>query len=216
MQRSHFFQHRQINILFTLLLPALVLGLMWTQVQAAPTVIDCAAQTDIPQAECDTLIALYNSTDGSNWTTNTGWNVTDSPCSWDRVTCSGGRVQSLDLYTNQLSGTLPNLSALTSLRFLYMNGNQLTGSIPDLSTLSSLEQLHLQSNQLTDSIPDLFALTSLQVLFLQGNQLTGSIPDLSALTSLESLNLAGNQLSGSIPDLSALTSLQTLALQGFP
>ena len=111
-----------------------------------------------------------------------------------------------------MTGSIPDLSALTSLQSLILHGNQLTGSIPDLSALTSLQSLQLHDNQLTGSIPDLSALTSLQRLWLRGNELTGSIPDLSALTSLQRLYLSDNQLTGSIPDLSALTSLQRLYL----
>ena len=31
------------------------------------------AQASIPQQERDSLIALYNSTNGASWTHNTGW-----------------------------------------------------------------------------------------------------------------------------------------------
>ncbi len=43
---------------------------------------DCAAQGDIPQAECDTLVAFYTSTNGADWSDSPGndWNVTNTPC----------------------------------------------------------------------------------------------------------------------------------------
>jgi hypothetical protein len=31
------------------------------------------AYSQVPQIERDALVALYNSTDGANWTENTGW-----------------------------------------------------------------------------------------------------------------------------------------------
>jgi hypothetical protein len=31
------------------------------------------AYSQVPQIERDALVALYNSTDGTNWTDNTGW-----------------------------------------------------------------------------------------------------------------------------------------------
>ena len=40
---------------------------------------DCSTVTEIPQDECEALIALYGSTDGDNWTDNTDWLVTDTP-----------------------------------------------------------------------------------------------------------------------------------------
>ena len=39
------------------------------ETQAAFT--SCADVTEIPQSECEALVALYNSTDGDNWYTNT-------------------------------------------------------------------------------------------------------------------------------------------------
>ena len=42
----------------------------------------------IPQIERDALIALYNSTDGANWTDNTGWlGEAGTECSWFGVRC---------------------------------------------------------------------------------------------------------------------------------
>jgi len=42
---------------------------------------DCNAVTEISKGECESLLELYNSTNGANWTDNTGWNVTNRPCS---------------------------------------------------------------------------------------------------------------------------------------
>ena len=41
-----------------------------------------------PQIERDALVALYNSTDGANWTDNTGWmGEAGTECSWFGVRC---------------------------------------------------------------------------------------------------------------------------------
>jgi len=181
------------------------------------TPTDCTVQTDIPQTECDALVDLYTSTNGASWTDNAtnNWTVTNTPCSWTGVTCDTvpGNVTVINRGTQNLIGTISDLSALTGLTIIRLGINQLTGSIPDLSALTSLKTLSLKDNQLTGSIPSLNTLTNLQVLRLWGNQLTGSIPDLSALTVLEILGLRNNQLTGSIPDLSNLTSLKELTLQ---
>jgi len=199
-------------------------GLLSTKAHATTTATDCSFQTDIPEAECETLIALYNSTDGSNWSINTGWNETNSPCSWYGITCGDGRVQEILMYYNGMIGSIPDLSTLTNLQILGLfnpalpfllpdrDKNQLTGSIPDLSKLTNLEYLNLSYNQLSGPIPDLSTLTSLKRIQLRDNQLSGSIPDLSMLTSLEILSLENNQLSGPIPDLSTLTNLESLGL----
>jgi len=68
---------------------------------------DCAVVTEIPTVECEALIALYDSTDGENWRNNTGWNVTNTPCSWRGITCDGGHVTILSLSSNRLSGSIP-------------------------------------------------------------------------------------------------------------
>ena len=75
------------------------------------------AHAQIPTAERDALIALYNSTDGANWGNNTNWlGAMGTECTWNGVTCDGGHVQQLGLAHNELSGSIPaeleNLSAL--------------------------------------------------------------------------------------------------------
>ena len=70
-------------------------------------------------AELDRAVleALYDSTDGANWTTNTNWKIDDDLGAWHGVLVhSDGRVKSLNLGNNNLVGTLPttlrNLTAL--------------------------------------------------------------------------------------------------------
>jgi hypothetical protein len=47
-----------------------------------------ASYAQIPQIERDALVALYNSTDGANWTDNTGWlGEAGTECSWFGVRC---------------------------------------------------------------------------------------------------------------------------------
>jgi Leucine-rich repeat (LRR) protein len=173
--------------------------------------------TEIPQAEYEALEALYNSTDGPNWSNNSGWLDTDTPCNWYGVTCSGGHVTGLNLNTNQLSGSIPpELGNLANLQDLHLSHNQLSGSIPpQLGNLTNLQDLSLAVNQLSGSIlPELGNLTDLQSLYLNNNQLTGSIPpELGNLANLQYLDLCWNPLNGNIPpELSNLTNLQSLYL----
>lgn len=178
-----------------------------------------AAQATTPPAQVDILVALFNSTSGGGWTTNTNW-LTGDPCAnnWFGVLCdSNSNIQRLSLYSNNLVGSIPpELGSLELLEILYLDGNQLTGSIPSqLGNLSSLETMFLSSNQLTGSIPaELGSLSNLQSLLLNNNQLTGSIPSqLGDLGNLKTLELYSNQLTGSIPaELGNLSSLETLYL----
>ena len=185
------------------------------------------------------LMALYNSTDGPNWTKNTNWGSSLPLDDWYNVnTDADGRVTYLALWDNNLRGTLPaelgnldqltelplqdnyltgsipDLGRLTNLTLLRMWNNQLTGKIPaSLSNLTKLRYLELWENQLTGPIPDLRSHTGLVFLDLHGNQLSGKIPSMSGLDQLVDLHLNDNLLSGPIPDLSGLTSLQRLYLE---
>jgi len=179
---------------------------------------DCAVVTEIPTVECEALVALYDSTDGENWSRNTGWNVTNTPCSWEGIACDGGHVTILDLWSNGLSGLIPSeLGNLSNLNFLNLYSNGLSGSIPaELGNLSNLSRLYLNNNQLSGSIPaELGNLSNLSTLFLDNNELSGSIPtELGNLSNLEFLDLSSNGLSGSIPsELGNLSQLHWLYLE---
>lgn len=220
----------------------LVLLLQAPPVQAAPDVTtNCATQTQLPQAECAALVALYNSTAGPSWNDSpgNGWNRSQTPCSWTGVECSTGtprHVTTIDRRDGNLAGPLHNLSALSHLEYLLLIGNQLSGSIPRLSSFTRLQVLDLRRNHLSGSIPSLTPLVSLQFLALDNNELSGSIPaplptslrdiglrdnhlgggipDLSALTNLESIDIRDNQLSGNIPNFSSRANLQAIYLGG--
>ncbi len=58
---------------------------------------DCNAVTEIPVSKCQSLLELYNSTNGASWKNHTGWNQTNTPCSWDGVTCDSLATISLSL-----------------------------------------------------------------------------------------------------------------------
>ena len=166
----------------------------------------------------EVLVALYNATDGANWTDNTNWLSTAPLGEWHGVTVDeSGRVTELHLSAKQLSGTIPvELTQLSSLKHLYLLNNQLSGAIPtELARLSNLVNLFLNSNQLTGAIPaELGELSNLKLLVLSKNQLSGAIPkELGKLSRLEFLLLDDNQLSGEIPaELGRLSKLNSLIL----
>ena len=108
----------------------------------------CANVTEIPQAECNALVDLYNKTNGFSWINKDGWLNTNTPCSWYGVSCENGHVNSIELDHNQLTGIIPiDLGNLTNLKKLDLQGNQLTGAIPDtLATMTKLEEVWLNDN----------------------------------------------------------------------
>ena len=165
------------------------------------------------------LVALYDATDGSNWTTSTNWKTTAPLSEWYGVTTDvDGRVTDLYLTQNGLSGEIPaELGDLSSLQNLYLWQNNLSGAIPaELGDLANLQILFLEDNNLSGAIPaELGDLTSLLTLDLQNNNLSGEIPaELGDLTNLQNLYLRNNNLSGEIPaELGDLANLLVLDLQ---
>ena len=166
----------------------------------------------LPQSEREALVALYNATDGENWTNNTNWLSNNDISTWHGVRVSDEKVTHLGLQANNLTGEIPaELGNLTNLERLGLSFNQLSSEIPAaLGNLSSLKQLWLVNNQLSGPIPaTLGNLTNLKVLIFYNNQLSGPIPaTLGNLTNLERLLLNGNQLRGALPQsLTRLTKL---------
>jgi len=183
------------------------------------TIIDrtlCTVQTDIPQNQCEALVALYNNTGGENWSdsaTNNWMSTTISPCNWAGITCVNQQVTEIVRSNQNLKGPLPDLSNLTGLQVLDLAGNHLTGEIPTLTQLTALQKIELSSNQLTGSIPNLSTLINLQELDLSRNELTGAFPDLTGITQLKILNLNTNRLRGMIhSSITSLPNLQTVYL----
>lgn len=111
------------------------------------------------------LIALYNATDGENWTSNTNWLSSRPLKEWYGVifTASDGRVTYLRLSNNGLKGTIPReLGRLTKLDTLDLRGNHLEGIIPpELGNPISLQRLDIRNNKLSGEIPRSFGRLSL-------------------------------------------------------
>ncbi len=173
---------------------------------------DCTAVTEIPQQECEALVAFYISTDGDNWINHTDWLQTTTPCTWYGLTCSEGHVTWLELYGNHLQGTIsPDIGNLLQLWVLGLSSNELNGPIPrELGKLVNLSFLYLNDNQLSGPIPaELGSMSGLIFLKLQDNQLSGSIPpSLGQLTNLCDIDLSFNHLTGTLPpELGNLTRI---------
>ncbi len=114
-------------------------------------------------------------------------------------------VYKIDASFNNLT-TIPNISATTNLKYLFLNYNQIT-TLPDLSALKNLLELQLNNNKLV-SLPPLNALTSLDYLFLTTNKLT-TLPDVSALTNIRYILIGDNPFT-SLPDFSPNANLLEL------
>jgi hypothetical protein len=160
----------------------------------------CDSVTEIPKTECQALEAIYNSTNGANWTNNTGWLQTTTPCTWFGVTCNAGHVTQIDLNSNKLTGTLPaEIAQLSNLYTLDLRGNQLTTLPAEIGQLSNLTTLDLSNNHLTALPAEFGQLSNLVWLDLRLNQLTTFPPEIGQLSNLSSLDVLDNPMHGVLP-----------------
>ncbi len=187
--------------------------------QTAPAVSEtkqpvdrCKGISEIPETECQSLVELYETTDGDKWKNKKNWFKTKQPCQWFGVTCVNNHVVTIKLDKNQLNGNVPNLSGLTVLKILNLSRNNLTGGLPSFNALLELEVLALDNNKLNGRLPELNHLKMLRILELNKNQLTGNLPNLDNFIELEEINLSDNQFVGDLPSLKKMNKLQKFAI----
>ena len=127
-----------------------------------------------PSADRETLIAIYNATDGMNWTMQDNWVSEEHVSMWGGVaTDDRGRVTELNLAGFGLMGPIPmELGQLDHLVMLDLSGNSLSGMIPmELGQFANLAALHLQNNaDLEGPLPDSFLDLALLSLNLGSTQ----------------------------------------------
>ena len=70
-----------------------------TIVVGDPSYTNCTS-VDVPEAQCDALVDLYNSTGGGSWYLRGGWMEFDTVCDWYGVDCTGGNVTEVELDGN--------------------------------------------------------------------------------------------------------------------
>ncbi|KAD6119007.1 hypothetical protein E3N88_10278 [Mikania micrantha] len=111
-------------------------------------------------------------------------------------------LQILDLYGNQLSGSIPDFSVFSALMKLYLGQNQLNGSFPGkFKENSSLLILDLADNRINGLLPDLSGFGSLMELYLERNLLQGNLAErLGSISNLESLGASSNFFQGTITE----------------
>lgn len=103
------------------------------------------------------------------------------PASWTWVQCSSEpapRVSSITLSGKNITGSIPlELTKLSALVDLKLDGNSFSGEIPDFSGCRNLQYIHLENNQITGALPSSMGdLPNLKELYVQNNRLSGQIP----------------------------------------
>lgn len=149
----------------------------------------CANVSEIPLVECEALVAISDANPPG-----IGWLTSDTPCSWDRVTCANGQINFLGLEFRGLTSLPPEIGNLTNLAELDLSGNRLTSLPPEFGNLNSLIDLSLWENQLTSLPPEFGNLTNLIRLYLDENQLARLAPELNKLPQLQVLSIEGYPL----------------------
>jgi Leucine-rich repeat (LRR) protein len=110
------------------------------------------------------------------------------------------RLTSLKLSNANLSGPIPDISNLTSLWELELQGNAFIGSLP-AALPPNLQRMLLGSNKLTGTLPAYVGANALQYLDASYNKLSGELkPEWAgSLPELKELYLQGNNLTGTLP-----------------
>jgi Leucine-rich repeat (LRR) protein len=175
----------------------------------------------VPPIQREALIALYNATDGDNWTNipeDKKWKqdgaFTDDISNWYGIILDENQaVVELNLYNKRVKGDLPQeIGALIDLKLLDLGSNDITSIPPEIGNMISLEKMDLWGSELSETLPpEIGNLTNLVWLKLDHNDLTSIPPEIGNLTNLEYMNMASNMLEGSIPaEIGNLVNLKYL------
>eukprot|EP01039_Chlorochromonas_danica_P006428 gene6428-7089_t len=176
---------------------------------------------DKPDANDDQyafLTELYENTSGEMWTNNTNWLKRDDNttlCNWYGVTCSGKWVQKLYLDGNGLGGPLPDSwERLPYLESIDLSSNKLLGTLPASIGNLALDTLILSHNSLRGTIPSSIGKSNARLLYLDDNQLSGTLPSSLATNHLQGFTIDLNKLSGTVPSQFGQLGSQLIVING--
>ena len=161
---------------------------------------------EVPDAQRELLMSLYNALDGANWVKakKTNWGSDEDISTWGGVTVANDAITRIDLSGFGLKGSLPEIIGdFSLLTYLNLSSNPtLTGSLPsEIGTLSNLTTFLAETTGLEGSLPaamgSLQKLTNLQ---LNNNNITGTIPaEWAGMTALKNFSLSNTKISGPLP-----------------
>jgi len=177
-----------------------------TQTQAAPNSAEpdqfsCANVTEIPQIECEALVALNEIMPNS-------WLATEMPCEQHDIICTDGHIIKLTLSSNGLRSLPAEIGNLTNLTELNLRNNELSSLPAEIGNLTNLTYLSFRFNGLRSLPAEIGNLTkNLTTLYLSQNSLSSLPAEIGNLTNLTELNLENNQLSSLPAEIGNLTNL---------
>ncbi|RZB41706.1 putative LRR receptor-like serine/threonine-protein kinase [Glycine soja] len=110
------------------------------------------------------------------------------------------KLQALDLSHNKITDLPSDFWSFGLLKSLNLSSNQISGSLTNnIGNFGLLQVFDLSSNNFSGQIPEaISSLMSLKVLKLDHNSINGSDLDVSGLKSIVSLNISGNSFNGSV------------------
>jgi Leucine-rich repeat (LRR) protein len=125
-------------------------------------------------------------------------------CTWKGVTCTDGKVTTLNLIDAKLEGTIPSsLGEVTTLTHLYLASNSFQGTVPTkVANLPNLQVIDLSFNQLNGTLP-LLASSAMQTIELGHNRFTGTLAPNTGkgMNDLQIFDIKYNLVTGTIPTL---------------
>ncbi|WVZ13228.1 hypothetical protein V8G54_017758 [Vigna mungo] len=163
-------------------------------------------------------------------TSSRAYNFSASVCSWQGVSCDAnrehvvglvfsgmnlsgtvpdntigklGKLQTLDLSHNKITGLPSDFWSLSSLTNLNLSSNHISSSLTsNIGNFGLLESIDLSSNNFSEEIPEtVCSLLNLRVLKLNHNRFAHNIPyGILKCQSLVSIDLSSNQLNGTLPE----------------
>jgi hypothetical protein len=155
--------------------------------------------SDVPQADADSLIQLYNLGDGANWSNKEGWLTDPVVANWDGIIVVGGRVTQILLSDNALTGDLSSWVLPTALVRLDFFGSDCSGDITNWTLPSTLTYLRMFGNMFTGDISEWSIPAGMEYFnFGGGNSLEGDLTEWDVPPACEYLALGGSDCSGDI------------------
>ncbi|MCB0807006.1 MAG: T9SS type A sorting domain-containing protein, partial [Bacteroidales bacterium] len=199
--------------------------------------ISCFGYSQVVQQDSLALVALYNSTNGSNWYHADYWLEDVLPVEyWFGIEVRNNRVVKIKLDYNNLQGSIPaeiadldslsqlilsqnqvnyipdEMGNLTTLDTLAVNGNPLTALPSGIGNLSSLKYLNINSTQISILPEEMGGMTGLEYL-LGSDALITNIPEsIGNMTSLKEIDLSLNAIQSLPPSIGNLINLTRLQL----